>query len=176
VTGFAAASSETPITDESLATMQSTTPPPIPIAPANRNWWQRNWKWFVPMGCLGLVMLFATFVGLICVIVFSAMKSSDVYKTALARAQGDPLVMDALGSPIKPGMLMSGSTNVNGASGQADLAIPIAGPKGKGTLYVVATKSAGRWNYSELVVELEKTKKRINLKSKPAPKTPETSE
>ncbi len=52
-------------------------------------------------------------------IVFSAMKSSDVYKDALAQAKAEPAVIEALGSPIKDGMFVSGSTNVNGASGEA---------------------------------------------------------
>jgi len=99
----------------------------------------------------------------ICFFIFSAMKSTDVYKYAVARAQSDPAVIEALGTPIKPGFLMSGSTSANGASGQADLAIPISGHKGSGTLYVVATKSAGRWEYSKLVVEVAATRKRINL-------------
>ena len=91
------------------------------------------------------------------------MKSSDVYKTAFARAKADPKVVEALGAPLDDGMFVSGNTNVNGASGHADLSIPISGPKGKGTIYVVGEKSAGQWTYSKLVVEIEKTKERIDL-------------
>jgi hypothetical protein len=127
------------------------------------NWWKRNWKWFVPLGCLTVAALFVVFVGSIVFIVFSAIKSTDVYKDALARAKADPAVMEALGSPIKEGFLVSGNTNVNGASGEANLSIPVSGPKGDGTLYVAATKSLGRWNYSGLVVEIAKTRQRIDL-------------
>src|SRR6476619_1114006 len=132
-------------------------------------WWQRNWKWFVPLSCFSLALLFLAFVGSILVIVFSAMKSTDVYKEALARATADPAVIEALGSPIKDGFLMSGNTNVNGASGESNLAIPISGPKGKGTIYVSANKSLGRWNYSGLVVEVGQTHERIDLLQKSAP-------
>ena len=90
------------------------TSPPIP-SPPKGNWWTRNWKWFVPTGCLTVLVLFATFIALIVVIVFSAMKSSDVYKDAFERAKADPAVIEALGSPIKDGMFVSGSTKVNGA-------------------------------------------------------------
>ncbi len=136
--------------------------PPSPSRPQG-NWWTRNWKWFVPTGCFTMAILVAAFVGLIVVIVFSAMKSSDVYREALARAKAAPAVVEALGSPIKDGMFISGSTNVNGASGEANLAIPISGPKGEGTLYVAATKSVGVWNFSSLVLEVKQTKKRIDL-------------
>ena len=131
--------------------------------PAKTNWWKRNWKWFVPLGCFSVVLLFLAFIGSILVIVFSAMKSTDVYKEALARAKADPAVTEALGSPIKEGFLLSGNTNVNGAAGESNLAIPIAGPKGKGTIYVSANKALGQWNYSGLVVEIGETHERIDL-------------
>ena len=74
-----------------------------------------------------------------------------------------------LGSPINDGMFLSGNTNVNGASGNADLAIPISGPKGKGTIYVAASKSAGRWSYTTLVAEIKRTGERIDLTKTTAP-------
>jgi Cytochrome oxidase complex assembly protein 1 len=114
-------------------------------------------------------MLFVVIVGSIALIVFGAMKSSDVYKDALARAKTHPAVIEALGSPVKEGLLLSGNTNVNGASGEANLSIPVSGPKGKGTIYVAATKSLGRWNYSGLVLEIEGTHQRIDLLQRPAP-------
>jgi hypothetical protein len=137
--------------------------------PATTKWWKRNWKWFVPLGCFTVALLFLAFVGSILVIVFSAMKSTEVYKEALAQAKADPAVIEALGSPIKDGFLVSGKTNVNGASGESNLAIPISGPRGKGTIYVSANKSLGQWNYSGLVVEVGQTHERIDLLQRSAP-------
>ena len=138
------------------------TPPPIP--PQTRGyWWTRNWKWFVPTGCLTILVLFVAFIMSIVLIVFGAMKSTDVYKDAVAKAKANPAVIEALGSPIEEGMFVFGNTNVNGASGESDLAIPIYGPKGKGTIYLKAEKKLGRWDYSDLVVEIAETKQRIDL-------------
>ncbi|HXX41528.1 MAG TPA: cytochrome c oxidase assembly factor Coa1 family protein [Chthoniobacterales bacterium] len=137
--------------------------PPLPPKPANGNWWTRNWKWFVPTGCLTIIVLFVVFTLSITLIVFAALKSSNVYKDAVARAKTSSAVIAALGSPIEEGMFVSGNTNVNGASGEANLAIPISGPGGAGKIYVVATKVAGQWNYSVLAVEIERTKQRIDL-------------
>ena len=136
--------------------------PAVPLTP-RPNWWKRNWNWFVPVGCFGMLVLFVSFVVSIALMVFSAMKSTDVYKDALARVQAHPSVIEALGSPIKEGFLVSGNTNVNGASGEANLSIPISGPNGKGTIYVAANKSLGRWNYTGLIVEIAKTHQRIDL-------------
>jgi hypothetical protein len=125
--------------------------------------------WFVPLGCFSIVALFVVFVSSVALIVFSAMKSNDVYKDALARAKANSAVIEALGSPITEGFLVSGNTNVNGAAGEANLSIPISGPNGNGTIYVAASKSLGRWNYSGLIVEIAKTHQRIDLLQSPVP-------
>lgn len=146
--------------------MQMQKPPPLPQAPPPikpATWWQRNWKWFVPVGCLGLLALFTGFAALIVSIVFGMLKSSDVYKHALARAKADPTVEMSLGSPIEEGLLVMGNINISGSSGQADLAIPISGPYDDGTIFVVAEKTAGQWTFLTLVVEIKSTGVRIDL-------------
>src|SRR2546423_1787772 len=99
--------------------LMEATPPPTPPSPPlprarERNWWQRNWKWFVPTGCFTLFVLFVVFIASIMLLVFGALKSSDVYKTAVARAKADDRVVAALGRPIHEGMFTTGNTNVSG--------------------------------------------------------------
>jgi hypothetical protein len=91
------------------------------------------------------------------------MKQSDAYKIAVARAKADQRVTSALGTPIEEGWFLSGNTKVDGSSGNADLTIPISGPKGKGTIYAVATKFAGEWTYSKLVVKIDSSGETIDL-------------
>ena len=146
--------------------------PPVTALPPRKNWWGRNWKWFVPSGCLGMLLLVGSFVFLIVCIPFAAMKQSDAYKTALARAKADPRVISALGSPIEDGFFAMGKTNVTGTSGQADMTVPLSGPKGKGTLYFVASKFAGDWTFSKLMVEIANTGQRIDLLEDPATTAP----
>jgi hypothetical protein len=156
--------------------MESSSPPPSPSMsqPPRGNWWQRNWKWFVPTGCLTFIALGVLFVVCIVFFVFSVLKSSDAYKTAVARAKTDERVIAALGTPIREGMFASGKANVNGPSGEADLAIPISGPKGKATIYAVATKSEGTWSFSKLSVKIDGTGETIDLnETEPASKEEE---
>lgn len=119
-----------------------------------------------------MVALVACFVFIIVGIVFGALKSSDAYKSALAKAKADPRVVSALGSPITDGYFVSGKTNVSGTSGQSDMTVPISGPKGKGTLYFVASKFAGQWTFSKLIVEIATTGQRIDLIEDPATTAP----
>ncbi len=129
----------------------------------NKNWWGRNWKWVVPVGCLVPLAICTGFIALIVSLVFGMMKSSDAYKEALAKAEANPAVQKAIGMPIEEGMFTTGNININGPSGKADLAIPISGPDGEATIYVVAVKTAGKWTFSTLVVEVKETKQRIDL-------------
>ena len=130
-----------------------------------KNWWDRNWKWFVPTGCLGILVLFGLFIGGIFFGVTSMMEDSDVYKGAMIMVQQDKLVNDRLGKPIEEDGMVSGSINVSDNTGNCDLQIPIKGSKGKGTLFVVAEKK-GTWKYSEMSVHIEATGEDIYLLAK----------
>jgi hypothetical protein len=131
--------------------------------PVKPSWWSRNWKWFVPAGCLGLLVLSgASVIGLVSLL-FAGMKSSDVYQDALARARQHPALVQALGGSVEARWWLSGSVSVSGPSGTADIAIPLRGPSGSATLYVVAEKSAGQWRFTTLEAQVAGAQERINL-------------
>jgi hypothetical protein len=73
----------------------------------------------------------------------------------MARVEADPAVTAALGTPIEAGWLVQGNFSSNGPDGEANLAIPLDGPKADGTLYVVAKKQAGEWRYETLAVNVD---------------------
>lgn len=130
---------------------------------AKKRWWSRNWKWFVPVGCLGLVLAAVGGVALLVMLVFGVVKSSDVYQQSLAQAQASAQVREALGQPTKAGLFVTGHISTSGSSGSAQLSIPISGPKGSGAIYAEATKSAGKWSFSTLQVEVFGQESRIIL-------------
>ncbi len=138
-----------------LDSMNTTAPP--------RNWWQRNWKWVVPVGCGSMITLVALFIFSIVFFVFSVIRSTGVFQDALERAKASPEVRAELGEPVREGWWVSGNVETSGPSGTADIAIPLRGSKQDGTLYAVARKSAGRWIYDILEVEIEGREERINL-------------
>ncbi|MCR6625938.1 cytochrome c oxidase assembly factor Coa1 family protein [Pseudoxanthomonas japonensis] len=123
--------------------------------PARPNWWQRNWKWFVPvLAALFFALLIACIIGF-AALIFGILRSTPPYPQAVARAQADPAVIAALGEPVHTGWFVQGKTSTNGASGEAELAIPLIGSRAEGTLYVVAEKRAGEWRYETLAVNVE---------------------
>ena len=126
----------------------------------------------MPSGCLSLIILFCAFIAVIMFTVMGAIKSTDAYKAALARAKADPRVTAVIGTPITAGWFVGGKTEVSGGSGTSDLSIPIHGPKGDATIYAVATKFAGDWRYSKLVVKIKSTGETIDLAEQPDQQEP----
>jgi hypothetical protein len=140
------------------------TPPALYQTPAaSPNWMSRNWKWLVPVAILGFIVLAAAFVTGILLIVETSFRHSDCYTQALARSSANPQVLEKIGQPIVAGWFVSGNINISGPSGNADISIPISGPKGKGTIFVVAKKSAGEWSFETLQVGIEGQTQRIDL-------------
>ena len=57
--------------------------------------------------------------------------------------RSDPAAIQALGTPIEDGWFPTGHVESGGSTGSSDLAIPVSGPNGGGTLYVHATSDMG---------------------------------
>jgi hypothetical protein len=154
--------------------MQGSPPPHFPspraepVLPAHQRFIGRHWKWLIPVGCLGFLLLIVGFVVGIAAFAFSLIKSSDVYREAIHAVQTHPVARSELGDPIESGWFVSGSIQTSGPSGSADVSVPVSGPKRSGRVYAVATKSAGRWQFSLLELELEGRPGRIDLRG-PAP-------
>jgi hypothetical protein len=104
----------------------------------------RIWMIVGAVGCLGVLVLGAFVAGLGFVI-FGSMRSSGAYQEAMRTLRSDPRAIEALGQPIEEGWFVTGSVNVSGPSGEASLAIPVSGPRGKGRLYVESLKRGGLW-------------------------------
>lgn len=121
---------------------------------AQRNWWQRNWKWAVPVGGLSVLALFAVAIFAMLSLVSGMMRSSEPYRHALAQARASAEVVAALGEPIEAGFMPSGNINISNDTGEANLSIGLEGPDGEATLYVEATRKRKRWSYQTLMVVL----------------------
>jgi Cytochrome oxidase complex assembly protein 1 len=146
--------------------------PPYPLnpEPMEKSWLELNPRWKIPLGFVILLVLMAALAIVLATIVSASFHSSDVYKLALASAVHHPQVRDLIGEPIKPGWLISGQLKINGRTGEANFFIPISGPRGRGTIHVVAYKD-GVWHFTSLQVSPEgnSATENIDLLSTPPP-------
>ncbi len=134
-----------------------------PAAEPRKGWLRRNWKWFVPAAGLFIFVVIVAGVGGLFAIIEGSIKQSGVYTQALGQAKANPQVTDKTGQPVTPGWFVSGSINVNGDSGDANISFPVSGPKGKGRIYAVAQKGAGVWQFETLQFGADGQTDRIDL-------------
>jgi Cytochrome oxidase complex assembly protein 1 len=87
----------------------------------------------------------------------------EVSREAFNRAQASSAAVQRLGSPISSGWMVSGTWSVSKVSGNANVAIPLYGPKAKGTLYVVAKKDLGFWTFQTLQLAVDGDNNRVDL-------------
>jgi hypothetical protein len=119
------------------------------------SWLRRHWKPMLVVW-IGLALSGAA-------AAFLMIKNSDAAKLALAKAESSSELAERLGRPLKAGWFVSGNIEVTPASGHAELAIPVSGPKGSGVLYAEAKKKAGLWRLEILQFGSEGTADRLDL-------------
>ena len=128
-----------------------------------KSWLSRNWKWLVPLVGLGTLLVCVGCVALVATGLLGTIKSSEPYQQAMTIVQDNPQAVEALGTPIRPGLFVGGSIEVTGPSGSAELSIPVSGPRGSGTLYVVGAKTLGTWQLFTLELAVKGSETRIDL-------------
>jgi hypothetical protein len=133
--------------------------------PIKRSWIEQNPLWKIPLGCLTLILMIGVCGLVVMTIVMGSFHNSDVYKQALAQAEANLQIREQIGEPMKPGWLISGQLNVTGSTGNANLSIPISGPRGSGRIRAVAYKSGEIWRFTCLQVDVSGRSETIDLLS-----------
>jgi len=128
-----------------------------------KSWWGRNWIWVVPLGCLTPVVLVIGCIAVAFFAVAELVKSSDVFLNSVAAVSSSDAVKNALGEPIQPGMQIQGRLNLSNNDGNADITYSISGPKGAGTVHVVADKREEVWTYTMNKVHINATNEDIDV-------------
>ena len=78
------------------------------------------------------------------------------FKTAAAdpaiyKSQTSPAMVALIGTPMQPGWPIRGTLVTHKGFGHADLRIPLAGPRGQGTLVEWAQQRQAKWQLCSLV-------------------------
>jgi hypothetical protein len=84
-----------------------------------------------------------------------AIRTSAVYPAILEQTRNSACIASVLGAPLTPDRGLSGSFHERGPYGAANLRIPMHGPKGHGTLLVLAEKQVGVWKVTSLKLTQE---------------------
>jgi len=110
-------------------------------------------KWAIA-GVIAIPALI-TFTVCLAILLTLIMKSSDAYKMSVQQVKSNQRVQELFGSPIEPGLFVTGSIRINGPNGHAALSYSISGPEKKGTVYLHASKYLEKWTIYQLSVVSE---------------------
>jgi hypothetical protein len=116
---------------------------------------KRHWKVLVP----GFVVLFLLALPLANLL----FRQSDAFRISMDYLRKSAPVLDAVGAPLETGFMVSGSISEVGPTGQAELSVPIVGPKAKAEAFVKLSKDMGVWKIDAATVQMDQTGQRIAL-------------
>lgn len=122
-------------------------------------WEARHLKLIVVLAVLGLALVGTTFFFAL----MSLMRNSTPVQMGLERAKANQAVAARIGTPMKPGWFTTGNIAVTDDTGSANLSLSLSGPKGKGRLYVEATRQAGVWRLESLEFVPHGSEEQMNL-------------
>lgn len=127
-------------------------------------WFKSNWKWFIPMAILSCFVPVTTAIfTAILLTCFVVIRTSKFFKLTVTTVQGDKRVIEHLGSPINPGLLVLGNISRRASGTMVNLTIPLSGSQGNATLFAVASKKDNQWIYSSLQIQCPDHGPRIDL-------------
>ncbi|MEC7545693.1 MAG: cytochrome c oxidase assembly factor Coa1 family protein [Pseudomonadota bacterium] len=119
------------------------------------------------------VIGFIVFAGLAVSLVMLLMKflKGEAYQLSLEELKKSPLVADYYGEPLRPSWYILGKVNLNGDGGFAAIEYKVEGPLSSGTVYVYATRSAGEWDLSKVMVASQSDGYEISVVDEEIPAT-----
>lgn len=126
----------------------------------HKNWWNRNWKWFVPLSGLLLVMIsifISSGMGQIGANLAKAYSDKELYENALNRVKSDQKVIELLGEiePIDKFAILEGEVQYSNDDQTVNSTIRIKGVKGKARMYILADRMSNEWQYKKINIRIK---------------------
>ncbi|AFU68230.1 hypothetical protein P700755_001296 [Psychroflexus torquis ATCC 700755] len=125
-----------------------------------KSWWKKNWKWFIPVS--GLLLL-------ICSVFISseimgigtdfaqAYSDTELYKDAIKKVESDQKVKELLGEiePIDKFAILEGEVNYSNGNQSVNSTLRIQGTKGKAKMDISADRVEGQWVFKKINVRIK---------------------
>ena len=125
-----------------------------------KKWWKRNWKWFVPV-CGILLIIMSIFIssgmGGIGVDLAQAYSDNELYENALEKVKSNQKVNELLGTiePIDKFAILEGNVHYTNENLTVNSSIRLKGTKGKARMDITANKINNEWEYKIINVRIK---------------------
>ena len=126
-----------------------------------KSWWNKNWKWLVPISGLVLVLIIFIFsIGIsgVATDFAQAYSETELYENAIEKVNSEPKVNEILGEiePIDKLAILEGEVKYSNANNTVNSTVRIIGTKGKARMDITADRINNEWNYSKINVRIKK--------------------
>jgi hypothetical protein len=135
----------------------------------NKNWWNSNWKWFLPTSLILFLLLFGFILsssidGNITDIAL-AYSDDSLYEKAIEKAKTNERVLEVIGEigPIDKLAIFEGNAIYSNNNNSVALSIRIKGNKGKGKMDILAEKKGSAWEYKKISIRIKEPKEEIQI-------------
>ena len=124
-----------------------------------KSWWNRNWKWLVPVS--GMLLIFAILIssgmGRIGADLAKAYSDTKLYENALEKAKSNQKVTELLGEiePIDKLAILEGEVHYTNDNRTVSSTIRIKGSKGKARMDIIADRINNKWSYKKINVRIK---------------------
>ena len=134
----------------------------------NKSWWNKNWKWIIPVFGIFLFSIFTistTGIGENTFDVIKAYADPDLVETALNKAQENEEVKELLGTleQVDKMAKLEGSVKYSNDDTSVDISVRVKGSKGKGRMRILAERNGETWEYKKIVIGIKKLKRTIEI-------------
>jgi hypothetical protein len=146
-----------------MVDLMSTPPYSLVPSPQNQSWLDQHPHWKILVGGLIVLGLLLLLVGAAVFGTMASVRSSSPYQEAISRLYASPQVIEALGEPLQTGFIFFGSYQGHGYSGEEDFKLRVSGPKGRGALYVCASRNNNRWRTDIMRFSVDGSSEAVDL-------------
>ncbi|MGO3155378.1 cytochrome c oxidase assembly factor Coa1 family protein [Mesonia sp.] len=136
-----------------------------------KSWWKKNWKWFLPVSMLILILtavLFSSGIGGITNNYAQAYSDEDLYQDAIEQVKSNSKAIEVLGEiqPIDKLAILEGEVEYSNQNQSVSSSIRIVGSKARGRIDILANRVQGKWNYEKIKLRIKsppEKKQSINI-------------
>lgn len=131
-----------------------------------KNWFKRNWKWFVPATVVFIFVLVffltSNSQGNLTDVVY-AYNDAALYEKAIEKSNSNKRVLQTIGiiQPIDKLAILEGNAAYSNDKNMVKLSLRIKGYKENGKLDIIAKKLGSEWIYKKIIVRTKKSKEEI---------------
>ncbi len=132
----------------------------------HKSWWQRNWKWLVPLTVLIaaiVVALSSSRIGEDTAQIAKAYTDVLLYENAFKLAKENEEVKELLGElkPMDKMTILEGSVKYSNEGNSVVTKVRVKGSEGKGMLDIFANKKGSDWKYEKISIRAREPKQTI---------------